>query len=358
MDPRPVGMVPSIGNSDFKDELGLSGSPDPGLGRPNEKGQRGKLIMAAERNKKNLEDGTYGKDALHTSEVLGGDGPSKPPLGDLAGLRVAALLDEQGQIKSRDVRGTDATAVYDRRQKRLDATSDGALAAIREGRLNAAGKRNSTLAVSTEAGASKMASNIKTTHTLSVSASKDPSQKASCKTMLVDIRYKRIENAYEMILQASRKRARPSEDAKAEEASAMALSNPDRKDLAAQARDRDRMIKARRRKLLDFCGLKASKSAEPMMTSEALVATTREEAPLGGVTKEGGAKKITEEEKEMLEILRNISSPSAAAQAPVVMEQEIHGNKEKQKRPKIKDTQQKAGIATARMDFLFGAVSS
>ena len=343
-------MVPSTGTSDFNDELALSGSPD--LGRPDEKGQRGKLMMAAERNKKALEDGTYGKGSLHTSEVLGGDGPSNPPPGDLAGLRIAALLDERGQVKSRDVGGADATAVYDRRQKRLDATSDGALTAIRQGRLSAARERNSMVIVGAEA------SEGKTTYALSASKSKDPSQKASYETMLVDIRYKRIENAYETKLQASRKRARPLEDAKAEEAQAIALVT-DRKDPAAQARDHERMIKARTRKLLDFYGLKASKNAEPM-TKAALVATAREEEPLGVITSKDGAKAITEEEKEMLEMLRSIGGPSAAAQAAVVAEEDdgVNGDEEKPKRLKIKDARQKEDIATARMGFLFGVVSS
>ena len=148
------------------------------------------------------------------------------------------------------------------------------------------------------------------------------------------------------------------EDAKAEEAQAIALVT-DRKDPAAQARDHERMIKARTRKLLDFYGLKASKNAEPM-TKAALVATAREEEPLGVITSKDGAKAITEEEKEMLEMLRSIGGPSAAAQAAVVAEEDdgVNGDEEKPKRLKIKDARQKEDIATARMGFLFGVVSS
>ena len=229
-DARPLGTTTSSigGVTPFHDELALRDVPDPDLGRPDEKGQRGKLIMAAERNKKALEDGTYGVGSGHyAAEKLGGDGPLQPCKEETIAIRLEFFAKEisgDGSIEG-------ATAVYDRRRQRLNATGEAILSKIRAGRLEAAKKNSDRYANDMENAATskkaednkamlrgkknRLGSLNKTNKGNSFSnitkGKKNISDNASWATQLIDIRYKRLQNANEAKLDASRKRARPEE---------------------------------------------------------------------------------------------------------------------------------------------------
>ena len=351
-DTRPLGMASAGSARAHHDKLALSNVPDPDLGRPDERGQRGKLIMAAEKNKKALEDGTYGVGTSGSVEALGGQGPPAPPVTDLAGLRTDALLDKNGNLLPCDSRGGgqtrgNATAVYERRQKRLDTMP--ALSAIRQGRLQAiklqaarkvAETKGATAAVGAETNKAVLVGSSQSL------PSPEGSKKASWEATLVDIRYKRIQNASDAKLEASRKRARPQGAEAAEIESAVSLTNPDRKDPAAQARERERVLQARKRKILDFYGRKAPPKKE--LPEEAGGSDDRD--AIGGP----GKKDMTEEEKEMLEVLKGIGKPSAVAQAGGALNDALGAEQQKPKRPKIKDPRRTADIAAARIAVLSG----
>ena len=106
------------------------------------------------------------------------------------------------------------------------------------------------------------------------------------------------------------------------------------------------MLQARKRKILDFYGRKAPPKKE--LPEEAGGSDDRD--AIGGP----GKKDMTEEEKEMLEVLKGIGKPSAVAQAGGALNDALGAEQQKPKRPKIKDPRRTADIAAARIAVLSG----
>ena len=144
--------------------------------------------------------------------------PPAPPVTDLAGLRTDALLDKNGNLLPCDSRGGgqtrgNATAVYERRQKRLDnARPIGDPPRAPAGHQAPGGKAETKGATAAVGAETNKAVLVGSSQSL---PSPEGSKKASWEATLVDIRYKRIQNASDAKLEASRKRARPPQGAEA-----------------------------------------------------------------------------------------------------------------------------------------------
>jgi hypothetical protein len=339
---------------------GLSGLEDlepRGVGV--EKGGRGKLIMAAERNKKALDDGTYGQNPGGVSyqagqEVLGRGNASlqvDPSTATVNDMRCLKLELNQGRSLADEEYGSKAeaeasTIVLKRKQRAMVDPSK-----VRAARLKASAK----WAVSMSKGAEP-----------TKKSANDTLEQANKASVLIEMKMRRLQLHTAVGVNATRKRSRPEDVAKEAKAEAALLSGVKLiTDPAEKRRLQERILAARKRKLMDFLpsGSKAGQKQAGMLSAvdaSAAEASSKMEAPLGGGGKKGGGMGggMTEEEKEMLAILKGINTSSSdkfadsgggggggGGGSEVAM---------KKTREKIKDYRKKSEIAKMRLAVIVG----
>jgi hypothetical protein len=360
----PATGNPLLGAKMYGGDPSLSGgSPDGGGGLPPEKGKRGQLIMAAERNKVALENGTYsssgyGTNALGETLGAGQAARSARPGATVVELRVAKLaanlanygglvsLSEE-EVASANLAEVEAN--QDRRAARNFANDPATVAKLRAGRLKAkaafAARLKREIAEEKDGGALAKRG-----------TSAAASAKALVQTVLAEMRLKRASLVNVVKLAQLRKRSRP--DAEAEEAlkEAKVLSGTHvLRDPDEVRRTREKMLLARKRKLFDFLPQAKGAGQKALDRSDELVAeaNARQEQPLGGGRGGGAKKPLSAEEQEMLDLLKGFSSNSsskfAAGSAGDASGPATDLPLEKKK---VRDHRKVEEIAAARMAFL------
>jgi hypothetical protein len=334
------------------------------IGKGEEKGKRGALIMAAERNKKALENGTYGNGYVQGAYTLGvgACGRAAPPDATVAAMRLfklernggRSLHDEElGEKAASDMAAANAA----RTERRGGSTADPRIVAqMRAGRLSAM-RRNATFAederrkdaVAKAAGTQRLPSDAAAAAAV-----------VKVKNAALDMRFKRLELCKALGVAATRKRARPEsvvEDALKEQALLGGLSKVV-VDPAELARRKERMLAARKRKLMDFLpGSKGKPGGGQSAEASAAAAASRNEQPLGGGGK-GGKKPAMSaadaaEEAEMLAILKGINTSSSDKFSGGFQAGPDQSNgASKPARPQVKDYKKTADIAKARLLFM------
>ena len=326
------------------------------LGHKAEKGKRGALIMAAERNKQALEAGSYGKggayetgkERLGTGSAAGRAGPGMT-VNDMRVLKLEmndgrSLVDEAlGALEDDKHRAT-----AEKRANRL-AVDAAMLNKLRNARLRMKDKADAAFKKEQAAAAKALATGMP-------KESSDPAAAAAAAKALgvmMDLRFKRLELSKAMAIRASRKRTRPAEFAKEAEAEqAMLTGVKVVKDPAEIKRLRDKMLLSRQRKLMDFLPGKGTGAKTGGAPSPTKAAAGTRAAPKA-------KQEMSAEEKEMLAILKGISSSNSDkfssgpdlgfSTGGLQVAGSLGGDKD---RPKIKDARKLGEIAKARVDFI------
>jgi len=299
------------------------------------KGKRGKLIMAAERNKKALEDGTYGKsssaeyDAGPSQRLGAGDVAGSAPVGaTVSEVRLLKLSVGNGRTLC-DERVShvekEAAEVMKRRNERLQANDKSKVRDIRKARMQ--------ININT-----KLSGGNFTTNSEGNSATSPTSSGGINFLKLNVIRDKR--NVLTKELQS-----------KFDHDDFTMFDLMVNKELVV---DHEKMIQGRKRKIIDFLHL--SKGKKQATTKEDISLTNETTLPIVSSSTSTTSKKkeMSEEEKEMLAILKgiNTSNPNKF---------EVQSNSENNEgeyeeitkvRPKIRDCSKTVEIAAMRVEVL------
>jgi hypothetical protein len=354
-DPRPSRPCDLIGISGMKNGAGGDDDEDgEDLGPQAVKGTRGKLIMQAERNKKALEDGTYGNSnaAFEAGSGTLGQGTllaNADPNATVVQIRLMKLKANKGKGLSEEGGShaeIEAEALMKRRAERLKAGGDvKQLNKMRKARLNIMSSLAS-LAMGEDGIVKKRIPGSPRTDTVAAAAL------AKAKTVAIETRFKHNELYRNVQLFASRKRTRNAEfQAQLKEESALLKGIAVTRTPDEIRREWERMIAARKRKLMDFLPGSSSSSGghETIAAANARAQAAKQEAPLGGSKK--NQPEMTEEEKEMLAILKGINTSNSdkfaggsGGSGPMTAMEVT--------RKKIKDPSKTAEIAAMRLDVL------
>jgi hypothetical protein len=324
------------------------------------KGTRGKLIMQAERNKKALEDGTYGKSnsAFEAGAGVLGRGQvtqRAPPSATVVDIRLMKLKSANGKSLADanvSVEEKEAIAIMERRAERLRAGGDPQLldtmrkARMKYQNVTLEAAKSESMALGQNKSFSEGKRKVDTVEAARI---------AKLKSMTIEARTHHVELYHKAQLAATRKRTRPEEiEADIKKESELLHGHAVVRSPDEIRRTWERMIASRQRKLMDFLpgGSKAGMSESANENAKAVAA--RQEAPLGGF---GGGNSnkpaMTEEEKEMLAILKGINTSDSSKFASGNNEPSS-GSVEKISGPKkkIRDSSKTSEIAAMRLEVL------
>jgi hypothetical protein len=324
-----------------------------GIQRGDEKGKRGALIMQAERNKKALENGTYGQGYVQGAYTLGMGAAAReaPEDSTVNGMRLFKLERNQGRSLNDEELGNQA---------------EGDMNAANAARIERRGGSVNDPRVLTKMRAARMAAMERNQLIAEDEARKDAAAKASGKprmptdagaaaalvkvqNAMLDMRFKRQELHRTLTRASVAQRARPESvaaEALKEQAMLGGSVNKMVEDPAEAARRKERILAARKRKLMDF--LPGAKGKRNDAAGDNAPGSSKKTVKPAMSAADAAA------EAEMLAILKGINTSSddkfsgGFQPGPEVK----GGAAQKPARPQVKDYKKTADIAKARLDFI------